>query len=181
MALFRGRILGGWIYVGLFILSAIWGFARIARRRVGDGAVADRAAGLADRRFARDADTDRGAQPVEVRRRRDRAGVLFVAASFALRHDRAWSPRRFRRRGAWNDRPVRSGTGADWPAYGGTDAARRYSPLTQITPDNVGKLSKVWEVHTGGMPTNADYQKLYGTEKRRSRSAICSTPAPPRT
>src|SRR5690242_19056546 len=25
--LFRGRILGAWIYVGLFILSAIWGFA----------------------------------------------------------------------------------------------------------------------------------------------------------
>ena len=25
--LLRGRLLGGWIYVGLFILSAIWGFA----------------------------------------------------------------------------------------------------------------------------------------------------------
>ena len=25
--LFRGRLLGGWIYLGLFILSAIWGFA----------------------------------------------------------------------------------------------------------------------------------------------------------
>src|SRR5690349_21927724 len=25
--LFRGRLLGGWIYVGLFILSALWGFA----------------------------------------------------------------------------------------------------------------------------------------------------------
>src|ERR1044072_3703842 len=25
--LFRGRLLGGWIYVGLFILSAFWGFA----------------------------------------------------------------------------------------------------------------------------------------------------------
>ena len=25
--LFKGRLLGGWIYVGLFILSAIWGFA----------------------------------------------------------------------------------------------------------------------------------------------------------
>ena len=24
--------------------------------------------------------------------------------------------------------------------------------------------SKVWEVHTGGMPTNPDYAKLYGTE-----------------
>jgi quinoprotein glucose dehydrogenase len=25
--LFRGRLLGGWIYVGTFVLSAIWGFA----------------------------------------------------------------------------------------------------------------------------------------------------------
>ena len=25
--LFRGRLLGGWIYIGLFVLSAIWGFA----------------------------------------------------------------------------------------------------------------------------------------------------------
>ncbi|HWC55881.1 MAG TPA: membrane-bound PQQ-dependent dehydrogenase, glucose/quinate/shikimate family, partial [Sphingomicrobium sp.] len=24
--LFRGRLLGGWIYIGLFIVSAIWGF-----------------------------------------------------------------------------------------------------------------------------------------------------------
>ena len=54
--------------------------------------------------------------------------------------------------------------GADWPAYGGTKAAWRFTPLTQITPDNVGKLRKVWEVHTGGLPTNPDYAKLYGTE-----------------
>jgi quinoprotein glucose dehydrogenase len=55
-------------------------------------------------------------------------------------------------------------TGADWPSYAGTGAARRYSPLTQITPANVSKLQKVWEVHTGGLPTDPDYVKLYGTE-----------------
>jgi quinoprotein glucose dehydrogenase len=55
-------------------------------------------------------------------------------------------------------------TGADWPTYGGTYANWRYSPLTDVDPSNVGKLRKVWEVHTGGMPTTADYQKLYGTE-----------------
>jgi quinoprotein glucose dehydrogenase len=60
--------------------------------------------------------------------------------------------------------PSGFGTGADWQAYGGTNAAWRYTPLTQITPDNVDKLRKVWEVHTGGMPTNSDYAKLYGTE-----------------
>ena len=60
--------------------------------------------------------------------------------------------------------PSGQSTGADWPSYGGTDASWRYSPLTQINPDNVGKLRKVWEVHTGGLPTNPDYLKLYGTE-----------------
>ena len=43
-------------------------------------------------------------------------------------------------------------TGADWPAYGGTDAARRWSPLDQITPDNVDELERVWTYHTGDTP-----------------------------
>jgi len=60
--------------------------------------------------------------------------------------------------------PSGQATGADWPAYGGTYAARRYSPLTAINPANVGKLEQVWEAHTGGMPTDVNFKKLYGTE-----------------
>ena len=60
--------------------------------------------------------------------------------------------------------PSGQSTGADWPSYGGTTASWRYSPLTQINPSNVSELRKVWEVHTGGLPTNPDYLKLYGTE-----------------
>lgn len=45
--------------------------------------------------------------------------------------------------------------GADWPAYGGTYAAARYSPLDQITPDNVGQLERVWEFNTGDLPSEA--------------------------
>ncbi len=45
-------------------------------------------------------------------------------------------------------------TGADWPAYGGTHRATRYSPLKQITPDNVGQLEKIWEFRTGDLPEN---------------------------
>ncbi|ODT80801.1 MAG: glucose dehydrogenase [Pelagibacterium sp. SCN 64-44] len=44
-------------------------------------------------------------------------------------------------------------TGVDWPAYGGTHEALRYSPLTQITRDNVGDLEQVWEFRTGDLPT----------------------------
>jgi len=42
--------------------------------------------------------------------------------------------------------------GADWPAYGGSYHAQRYSPLNQITPANVGKLERVWSFHTGDLP-----------------------------
>ena len=43
--------------------------------------------------------------------------------------------------------------GADWPAYGGSDLADRYSPLDQITPQNVSQLEKVWTYRTGDMPS----------------------------
>ncbi|MFZ3582497.1 membrane-bound PQQ-dependent dehydrogenase, glucose/quinate/shikimate family [Loktanella sp. DJP18] len=42
--------------------------------------------------------------------------------------------------------------GVDWPAYGGTHHAMRYSPLTQITKENVGQLEQIWEFRTGDLP-----------------------------
>lgn len=45
--------------------------------------------------------------------------------------------------------------GADWPAYGGTYQAARYSPLSQITPDNVAQLERAWEYHSGDLPSEA--------------------------
>ncbi|PIO96149.1 membrane-bound PQQ-dependent dehydrogenase, glucose/quinate/shikimate family [Pleomorphomonas carboxyditropha] len=54
--------------------------------------------------------------------------------------------------------------GADWPAYGGSESARRYSPLTQITPDNAGQLKRVWAVHTGDLPQSEFAQGKYGAE-----------------
>ena len=41
---------------------------------------------------------------------------------------------------------------SDWPAWGGSDSAQRYSPLTQITRDNVGKLERAWMFRTGDLP-----------------------------
>ncbi len=55
-------------------------------------------------------------------------------------------------------------TGADWPVYGGTGAARRYSPLTQINASNVGELKQVWLSHTGDMPSDAAAAAQYGAE-----------------
>lgn len=33
---------------------------------------------------------------------------------------------------------------ADWPAYGNDPGGSRYSPLTQITKDNVAQLKVAW-------------------------------------
>jgi quinoprotein glucose dehydrogenase len=54
-------------------------------------------------------------------------------------------------------------TGADWPAYGGTDAARRYSPLDQINKNNVAELEPAWTFHTGDLPNDAT-KNTYGAE-----------------
>ncbi|ACF02324.1 membrane-bound PQQ-dependent dehydrogenase, glucose/quinate/shikimate family [Rhodopseudomonas palustris TIE-1] len=54
-------------------------------------------------------------------------------------------------------------SGSDWPAYGGSYAARRYSPLDQINRDNVAKLTKVWTFHTGDLP-NERTKGTYGAE-----------------
>ena len=44
----------------------------------------------------------------------------------------------------------------DWPYYGRTPGGDRYSPLDQITPDNVGQLTKAWTYHTGDIRGPAD-------------------------
>ncbi|WP_370677982.1 membrane-bound PQQ-dependent dehydrogenase, glucose/quinate/shikimate family [Pleomorphomonas sp. PLEO] len=54
--------------------------------------------------------------------------------------------------------------GPDWPTYGGSESARRYSPLDQITPDNAGKLKRVWDIHTGDLPQSAFAKGKYGAE-----------------
>ncbi|MFP3564129.1 glucose/quinate/shikimate family membrane-bound PQQ-dependent dehydrogenase [Paraburkholderia sp. SIMBA_030] len=40
---------------------------------------------------------------------------------------------------------------ADWPAYGRTQEGTRYSPLRQITPENVKNLQVAWTFRTGDM------------------------------
>ncbi|GGL53467.1 membrane protein [Wenxinia marina] len=42
--------------------------------------------------------------------------------------------------------------GADWPFWGGDTDATRYTPLDQITPQNVSQLERVFEYHTGDLP-----------------------------
>ncbi|SEM18098.1 quinoprotein glucose dehydrogenase [Pseudoxanthomonas sp. GM95] len=37
----------------------------------------------------------------------------------------------------------------DWAHYGGAPGGGQYSPLTQVTPGNVGRLKVAWSFHTG--------------------------------
>ncbi len=41
------------------------------------------------------------------------------------------------------------GPTAEWPEYGGDKGAQRYSPLDQITPENVARLDVAWEYRHG--------------------------------
>src|SRR3546814_2884844 len=40
----------------------------------------------------------------------------------------------------------------DWNSYGCSAHGDRYSPLAQITPENVSKLKEVWSYRTGDLP-----------------------------
>lgn len=52
---------------------------------------------------------------------------------------------------------------ADWPVYGGSYSARRYSPLDQINVRNVHRLRRAWIFHTGDLPSDAA-KGTYGGE-----------------
>jgi quinoprotein glucose dehydrogenase len=165
--LFRGRMLGGWIYIALFILSAIWGFAESGSNAwamvpwlvaplvilIWTLLVMPTLAPAETRRWS----FAWGGVAV---------GIIFVAASFIILGTSGGTPvlpLPAQASPGMSD-PSLTPTGAEWTAYGGTNAAWRFSPLTQITLDNVHKLRKVWEVHLDGQPSNPDYVKLYGTE-----------------
>ncbi len=60
--------------------------------------------------------------------------------------------------------PSLQDVGIDWPAYGATYAARRYSPLDQINRDTVGELERVWLAHTGDLPRSEPAGHKYGAE-----------------
>ncbi|WP_116654237.1 membrane-bound PQQ-dependent dehydrogenase, glucose/quinate/shikimate family [Pelagibacterium sediminicola] len=66
--------------------------------------------------------------------------------------------------------------GADWPTYGGDDHATRYTPLNQITPENVGDLELVWEYRTGQMPEEGERYSNQNTPiKIGDKLLICAS------
>jgi quinoprotein glucose dehydrogenase len=151
--LLKRRELGGWIYVAVFALTLLWAIAEV---QLDGWALLPRLLGpfillLAVILAWPVLDQARGR-----RRRRIGAGAWLVAAIIGAATIGAANgpeaPGAFpEARLSMLDPSLRQ-VGADWPAYGATYAARRYSPLTQITRENVEALERAWVYRTGDTP-----------------------------
>src|SRR5262245_62496054 len=65
---------------------------------------------------------------------------------------------------------------ADWPVYGRDPGGSRYSPLTQITRENVKHLQLAWIYHTGDIPTKAQAASFEATPILVDGTLYLSTP-----
>ena len=52
----------------------------------------------------------------------------------------------------------------DWPVYGHDTSSSRYSPLTDITRENVGQLKVAWTYHTGDISDGKGQRRRSGFE-----------------
>ncbi len=165
LLLMRGRMLGAWIYVAVVFFTLLWAFWEVG----GNGwALVPRVIAPAILLIA--VLFAMAALSLRPRRWRFALGgsaliVLFIAIGGAtlgwLNAPRPLSPLPANRMAMADPALMQAGT--DWPAYGGTESARRYSPLGQITPANVGKLKRAWMIHTGDLPSAAA-KGTYGAE-----------------
>jgi quinoprotein glucose dehydrogenase len=63
-----------------------------------------------------------------------------------------------------------------WPAYGHDPGGMRYSPLTQITRENVSRLTVAWTAHTGDVSNGGARHGESPGGQERKRSAFENTP-----
>ncbi|HET9865620.1 MAG TPA: PQQ-binding-like beta-propeller repeat protein, partial [Steroidobacteraceae bacterium] len=146
---FRRRVLGAWIYGAFFLLTMLWSYWEVGLsgwgllpRLFGLALVLIPVLLLAPR-----------LEPLGPSRRVPVAiGVLLlvlVAAGFAYGIAHESRVTHFAAVPAATPPAARD---ADWVAYGGTYEARRYSPLSQITPANVAQLHRAWQYRTRDLP-----------------------------
>jgi len=155
VGLFRLKLLGAWIYFGVFAFTVLWalwevgldGWALVPRVIAPAVLLALVIASLPVLKLGRDGRKwaiggGAGFAVVAV------LAVFGVAQANAFKVDRplpAASP-------ATSSDPDAIPVGADWPAYGGSYHAQRFSPLNQINSTNVDKLERVWTIYTGDLP-----------------------------
>ena len=165
--LIRGRMTGGWLYLAIVVLSAAWAWWEVGANA---WAQVPRVIAPVVLLLAVIA----AMATLSLRRERWRFALAGGALALVLTTVNFWAA------AANAPNPVQGGlpaagtqgvgdpsgqqVGADWPAYGGTYSARRYSPLTQINAENVGKLSRAWAIHTGDLPSSTKIRNTYGAE-----------------
>jgi len=164
--LFRGRMIGGWIYIAIVALTLVWAFSEagtdiwaLVPRIVAPIVLLVAVLAVMPTLSAAPARWRLGLGAIA-------ATVVATALLFGILGSRdtvAVAALPAPRSPGYSD-PSGQATGADWPAYGGTYSARRFSPLAQITPANVGKLERAWLIHTGDMPSSPEIAKTYGAE-----------------
>ncbi|HVJ03745.1 MAG TPA: PQQ-binding-like beta-propeller repeat protein, partial [Sphingomonas sp.] len=165
--LIRGRMTGGWIYLGIVVLSMVWAWWEVGANawaqvpRVIAPVVLLLGVILTMATLSRRADRWRLALVGVVAALLVTTIDFWVAAANQPDPVLAALPAAGTRGMA---DPSGQNVGADWPAYGGTVSARRYSPLTQINAENVGKLRRAWTIHTGDLPSSAQIRNTYGAE-----------------
>lgn len=166
LLLMRGLLLGGWIYIAIFFFTLLWALWEVGTNgwalvpRVIAPLVLLVAVLMAMASLSRHAYRWRlalGGSAVVI--------LLFLVSGFTLGWLNSPTPSMGLpgERMAMED-PALMQAAQDWPAYGGSYAARRYSPLMQITPENVGKLKRAWLIHTGDLPSSPMIRKTYGAE-----------------
>ncbi|AJP74415.1 membrane-bound PQQ-dependent dehydrogenase, glucose/quinate/shikimate family [Sphingomonas hengshuiensis] len=164
--LIRGQTVGGWLYVAIVVASVAWAWWEVGANA---WAQVPRVIAPVVLLFA----VLLALPTLSARHNRWRMAFSGVALALVLTIANFWAA------AASGPNPIlgalpAAGTGgmadpsgqqvgADWPSYGGTGAARRYSALAQINPDNVGKLQRAWGIHTGDMPSTAA-KGTYGAE-----------------
>lgn len=162
----RGRLLGGWIYIALVVLTLLWAFAEVG---INAWALVPRIVAPIVLLIAVLAVMPTlSASPTRWRSGLGAIAAVLIATALLFvaigtHDDVALAALPAPQSPGYAD-PSGQATGADWPAYGGTYSARRFSPLAQITPDNVGKLQRAWLFHTGDMPSSPQIAKTYGAE-----------------
>lgn len=64
-----------------------------------------------------------------------------------------------------------------WQHFNGDLKAQKYSPLVQITPENVKNLTVAWKVHTGDKSTGSGLVRVSGSHVGEPSSGPGKTPA----
>ncbi|MFN3931946.1 MAG: membrane-bound PQQ-dependent dehydrogenase, glucose/quinate/shikimate family [Brevundimonas sp.] len=152
--LWRLKLIGAWVYIAVFVLTVLWALWEVG---LNGWALVPRV--IAPAVLLALVIT---ALPVLDRRKGGRlalggAAIFVIGALISgvvvAQVNRPMQPADVQAAAiaAMSDPSLRA-AGADWPAYGGTEASRRYSPLTQITPENVGQLERAWTFRTGDTP-----------------------------